>query len=418
MLACCSPADSQFKETLDTLRFATRTSSIFNNAKQNLDEIVRGKSHISIHDFRHRTIHSIYLDKKCTESNFRNVSDLSYGVLRTDLPPFVCYSCGAVNPCGSEPSFEPKTALKGLKRGREEDLIDGTPQVMKTFDDDDEAEEGGEEDDETIRFEVSTDIIGSVEVETEMMVDLIPAVMSPNGDLENKNECVDDIPAMVSQKGDLYDMAYKGGFKEQENTVINPFFKKIRNMKNIGINADSNKENKLIGISPSKILEVTSPNAMGTNLRSPLSTIQNPSPSIYAKSISSPPINFRLSPLQDSNATPMRVFSPGRSPLRSPNPQSLSTASLLAKLDERANEIFQLQKKLQRSETERMIAEKRLKVLQGKYPTHQTKNEEGMASKKRKTIIQRVASAVSCTTAKSSAYSPKGRGQGLSPFGV
>lgn len=223
---------------------------------------------------------------------------------------------------------------------------------------------------------------------------------------------------MVSQKGDLYDMVYKGGFKEQENTVINPFFKKIRNAKNIGINASSNKENKLFGISPSKILEVASPNAMGTNLRSPLSTIQNPSPSIYAKSISSPPINFRLSPLQDSNATPMRVFSPGRSPLCSPNTQSLSTTALLAKLHEKANEISQLQKKLQRSETERMIAENRLKVFQGKYPTHQTKNEEGMASKKRKTIIQRVASAVSCTTAKSSAYSPKGRGQGLSPFGV
>ena len=42
MLACCSPADSQFKETLDTLRFAGRASAIVNNAKQNRDEISTG----------------------------------------------------------------------------------------------------------------------------------------------------------------------------------------------------------------------------------------------------------------------------------------------------------------------------------------------------------------------------------------
>jgi hypothetical protein len=43
MLACCSPADLQFKETVDTLRFATRASAIVNNAKQNLDKIMEGK---------------------------------------------------------------------------------------------------------------------------------------------------------------------------------------------------------------------------------------------------------------------------------------------------------------------------------------------------------------------------------------
>lgn len=42
MLACCSPADLQFKETVDTLRFATRASAIVNNAKQNLDKIMEG----------------------------------------------------------------------------------------------------------------------------------------------------------------------------------------------------------------------------------------------------------------------------------------------------------------------------------------------------------------------------------------
>lgn len=42
MLACCSPADLQFKETVDTLRFATRASAIVNNAKQNLDKIMGG----------------------------------------------------------------------------------------------------------------------------------------------------------------------------------------------------------------------------------------------------------------------------------------------------------------------------------------------------------------------------------------
>ena len=44
MLACCSPADTQFKETVDTLRFAGRASAIVNNAKQNRDETITGKS--------------------------------------------------------------------------------------------------------------------------------------------------------------------------------------------------------------------------------------------------------------------------------------------------------------------------------------------------------------------------------------
>jgi hypothetical protein len=41
LLACISPADTNYEETLNTLRFADRASSVVNNAKVNIDEKTR-----------------------------------------------------------------------------------------------------------------------------------------------------------------------------------------------------------------------------------------------------------------------------------------------------------------------------------------------------------------------------------------
>ena len=67
MLACCSPADTQFKETLDTLRFAGRAAAIVNNAKQNRDEIITGTQIIFLYSTEYFICKLVYINAFLSE---------------------------------------------------------------------------------------------------------------------------------------------------------------------------------------------------------------------------------------------------------------------------------------------------------------------------------------------------------------
>jgi hypothetical protein len=48
MLACCSPADSQHDETMNTLRFAQGTRKIVNTVTMDVQEIAQGRETVGV----------------------------------------------------------------------------------------------------------------------------------------------------------------------------------------------------------------------------------------------------------------------------------------------------------------------------------------------------------------------------------
>jgi hypothetical protein len=359
MLACCSPADSQFKETLDTLRFATRASAIVNNAKQGVDQIVTGRS---------LPLHPPTSSSPSSLNFFKIFFSLSY-IASPDLPPFVCYSCGAVNPCGSEAI--PPASPKGTKRERDacgNVEFDGN-QSLKQFDDDLEEEE------EDIDSEGSSDDEGD------------------NRDDEDKeNSCV---------KGKGTDETWRLAGQSSARAA--------NGADNIATNLFRSGS-----LDKKKIISSYYSGACHTGLRDQCS------PAKPEKCLSPLQIHVDLPVVSVAHLSPaaLQVPSPAsslqyRSPTRplslSPVPEMLSTSVLLATLDARANEIHVLNRKLQRSEAERLVAENRLKTLQGKFLQSQTDHEENAKPKKRRTVIQRMVEAVSCNVDKRNVYSPRGK---------
>jgi hypothetical protein len=359
MLACCSPADSQFKETLDTLRFATRASAIVNNAKQGVDQIVTGRSLL----LQPPTPISLRLHSLQYSKTFFL---LSY-IASSDLPPFVCYSCGAVNPCGSEAILP--TSPKGTKRERDacgNVEFDGN-QSLKQFDDDLEEEEEeedndseGSSDDEDDEDKENNGVKGKGNDETWRLAGQTSARLA-NG--------ADNIATNLFRSGSL-----------DKKKIISSYYSG---------GCHTGLRDQCSPVKPEKCL---SPLQIHVDL--PAATVAHLSPA--ALQLPSP-------------ASSVQYRSPTRPLSLSPVPEMLSTSVLLATLDARANEIHVLNRKLQRSEAERLVAENRLKTLQGKFLQSQTDHEENAKPKKRRTVIQRMVEAVSCNVDKRNVYSPRGK---------
>lgn len=280
--------------------------------------------------------------------------------LSSDLPPFVCYSCGAVNPCGSETI--PPTSPKGTKRERDVcgNIEFDANQSLRQFDNDNEEEEG-EEDDSS---EGSSD---------------------DDEDKENngvKGKGNDETWRLAGQTSSRLDNG-------ADNIATNLFRSGSLDKKKVISGAcHTVLRDQCSPVKPEKCL---SPLQIHVDLL--------PSSVVYI----SPAANHIPSP-----ASSIQYRSPTRPLSLSPVPEMLSTSVLLATLDARANEIHVLNRKLQRSEAERLVAENRLRTLQGKFLQSQTDREESAKPKKRKTVIQRVVDAVSCNVDTKNVYSPKG----------
>ena len=291
----------------------------------------------------------------------------------------MCYSCGAVNPCGSEAI--PPSSPKGTKRERDtcDNVEFDANQSLKQFDDDNEEEEEEEEEDD--------DSEGSSDDEDD------------NRDDEDKEN------HGVKGKG-------KGSVNDETWRLTGQSSARIANgADNIATNlfrsSSGDKKKIVLGACQTGMRDQCTPAKVSLSPQKPEKGI-----SPLQIRVDLPAVSVaHLSPatLLSSPTSSVQYRSPTRPLSLSPIPEMISTSVLLATLETRANEIHVLNRKLQRSEAERLVAENRLRTLQGKFLQIQTDREENAKPKKRKTVIQRVVEAVSCNVDRRNVYSPKGK---------
>lgn len=252
MLACASPADTNFEETLNTLRFASRASTIVNNAQVNIDESdlvmddgralppsvakelvflrtqnmtlqqqVDAMSSIMTDDVHERAKRAKSHSHALVDSAQRKMFCSSAGLLLSGITEMVAAQKSLLIKCLEEDftlqEEEVATMTETIDKARE--LIGSYLTAIKEI----SAEEGNSTDSTALVIKMEDEAQGVMDLNMSMDMSFLPPIMKLIEDLERLQEVVAAAMGAISQfAGDevVRSKAKAKQIKSQQNQIV------------------------------------------------------------------------------------------------------------------------------------------------------------------------------------------------------